>query len=53
MIEGYNPSHDLCRYLVRAAIDMAARSGWPVREDLCMPLTGNPQEAWGGRKELS
>ena len=53
MIEGYNPSHDLCRYLVRAAIEMAARSGWPVREDLCMPLTGNPQEAWGGRLRWS
>ncbi len=53
MIEGYNPSHDLCRYLVRAAIEMAAHSGWPVREDLCMPLTGNPQEAWGGRMPWS
>ena len=53
MIEGYNPSHDLCRYLTRAAIEAAAERGWSVREDLCMPLIGHPERAWNGRLQWS
>ena len=29
-IEGYNPSHDLCRLIINAAVTIARRSGWEV-----------------------
>ena len=29
-IEGYNPSHDLCRLIINAAVTIASRSGWEV-----------------------
>jgi hypothetical protein len=29
-IEGYNPSHDLCRLIINAAVTIARRSGWQV-----------------------
>jgi hypothetical protein len=44
-LEGFNPSHDLCRVLVEAAATLArGRSGYPV-EDFDFPLEASPDTA--------
>lgn len=39
--EGYNPSHDVCAYLVAAAVRVCARAGWEVQE-YAFPLADAP-----------
>jgi len=48
MIEGYNPSHDLCRHLINAAVELARRKGHTVARNLAFPLTGLPGGVRGG-----
>jgi hypothetical protein len=47
MIEGYNPSHDLCRYLINMALELAT----PFRpmHNWSFPLVGKPDAAWEGK----
>lgn len=40
--EGYNPSHDLCRYLVTAAVLLHAREGGGHIETYVFTLVGRP-----------
>lgn len=42
MIEGYNPSHDLCRNIINAAVELAAGQGHPIRRNLAFPLVAKP-----------
>ncbi len=42
MIEGYSPSHDLCRNFINAAVELAACRGHAVRRNLAFPLIGRP-----------
>jgi hypothetical protein len=39
-LEGYNPTHDLCRVLTDAAVTLAARPGGPAPTLYEFPLTG-------------
>jgi len=41
-LEGYNPSHDLCRYLINAAVMLAGRRSGKFIENLDFPLVGPP-----------
>jgi hypothetical protein len=41
-LEGYNPSHDLCRYLINAAIVLASRRTRKFIQNLEFPLVGPP-----------
>jgi hypothetical protein len=41
-VEGFNPSHDVCRYLINTAVRLAsAASGQPIR-CYAFPLDGDP-----------
>ncbi len=41
-LEGYNPSHDLCRYLINAGVALAERRTGKVIRNLDFPLIGRP-----------
>jgi hypothetical protein len=41
-LEGYNPSHDLCRYLINAAVALASRRTRKFIQNLEFPLVGPP-----------
>ena len=41
-LEGYNPSHDLCRYLINGAVLLAGRRSGRLIENLDFPLVGRP-----------
>ncbi|HKQ39946.1 MAG TPA: hypothetical protein VJ063_17845 [Verrucomicrobiae bacterium] len=41
-LEGYNPSHDLCRYLINAAVLLAGRRTGKVIQNLDFALIGRP-----------
>jgi hypothetical protein len=49
MLEGYNPSHDLCRYCINAALELCVREGMTSNSNLSFPLIGRPDAAWEGR----
>jgi len=49
MIEGYNPSHDLCRHCINAALELCAQEGVAPKWSLSFPLVGRPDVAWEGR----
>ena len=41
-LEGYNPSHDLCRYLINAAVALTERRTGKAIRSLDFPLIGHP-----------
>ena len=41
-IEGYNPSHDVCRYIINAAVEIAGRSKGRVISNFDILLTSEP-----------
>lgn len=41
-IEGFNPSHDVCRYVLNAAVRLAARAGGRTIRCCAFPLEGAP-----------
>jgi hypothetical protein len=43
-LEGYNPSHDLCRYLIGAAVELARRRGKREIGNYDFLLTGRPND---------
>jgi hypothetical protein len=43
-LEGYNPSHDLCRYLIGAAVELAGRRSRREITNYDFLLTGRPDE---------
>jgi len=52
MIEGYNPSHDLCRNVINAAVELAGSMGRKVARNLAFALAGNPGGEAKGPKPL-
>lgn len=52
MIEGYNPSHDLCRNLINAAVALAGLMGHKAARNLAFALVGNPNPAGKGPRPL-
>jgi hypothetical protein len=52
MIEGYNPSHDLCRNLINAAVELAGSMGHAVTRNLAFALAGKPGGEAKGPKPL-
>jgi hypothetical protein len=52
MIEGYNPSHDLCRNLINAAVELAALMGHKTGRNLAFALVGNPNPVGKGVQPL-
>jgi hypothetical protein len=48
MVEGYSPSHDVCRAMIDAAAELAAARSVPLA-NYAFPLTGLPDRAWQGR----
>jgi hypothetical protein len=46
-LEGYNPTHDVCRLVIGAAVEMANRSGDDQLASFDFPLTGAPQKNAG------
>lgn len=46
-LEGYNPTHDVCRLVIGAAVEMANRSGNNEVASFDFPLTGAPDKSAG------
>lgn len=46
-LEGYNPTHDVCRLLIGVAVEMANRSGHHELASFDFLLTGAPQKNFG------
>lgn len=46
--EGYNPVHDVCRYLAMAAAALASQAARHAVGDFELPLTEHPDTAWRG-----
>lgn len=42
-VEGFNPSHDVCRYIINAAVRLASAAGGRRIECYAFPLDGAPQ----------
>lgn len=49
-VEGFNPSHDVCRYVINAAVRIAAAAGRTI-PCYAFPLDGAPDGGGGGSRQ--
>ena len=52
-VEGFNPSHDVCRYIINAAVRLASRAGERRIACYAFPLDGAPHTCPGGVRDAA